>query len=79
LNAKKILTTHRKELDRLANALLEYETLDLEEIKIVLNGGDIISYMKQKEAREQKLKQEAIAAQIQADHDEWLPNPAPTK
>jgi cell division protease FtsH len=36
--AKNILTEHRIEVDRLANALLEYEMLDREEIMKVING-----------------------------------------
>ena len=36
--AQKILTERRKELDLLANALVEYEVLNLEEIQKVLKG-----------------------------------------
>lgn len=36
--AKRILHTHKKELDRLAKALLEYETLTGDEIKEVIKG-----------------------------------------
>ena len=36
--ATKLLRDHRKELDTLANALVEYEVLNLEEIKRVLKG-----------------------------------------
>jgi ATP-dependent metalloprotease len=39
--AKKILMEHREELDRLANALVEYETLDYQEIKDALAGKPI--------------------------------------
>lgn len=39
--AKEILSTHRDELDRLAKALVEYETLTYEEIVDVLNGKPI--------------------------------------
>jgi cell division protease FtsH len=39
--AKTLLNKHRKDLDTLANALLEYETLSGDEIKIVLEGGSI--------------------------------------
>ena len=36
--AVEILNTHRKELDMVANALVEYETLTLDEMKKVLKG-----------------------------------------
>ena len=36
--AMEILTTHREELDVLAKALVEYETLSLDEMKKVLKG-----------------------------------------
>jgi len=36
--AKKLLCSKRRELDRLAAALLEHETLTTEEIKLVING-----------------------------------------
>jgi ATP-dependent metalloprotease len=39
--AKHILLTHREELDRLATALVEYETLTAEEIKDVMAGRPI--------------------------------------
>ncbi|OBZ83759.1 ATP-dependent zinc metalloprotease YME1 [Choanephora cucurbitarum] len=39
--AKQILIEHREELDRLANALVEYETLDYQEIMDVLAGKPI--------------------------------------
>ena len=39
--AKVVLTEHRDELETLAKALLEYETLSGDEIKTVLEGGSI--------------------------------------
>lgn len=36
--AKKLLTTHEDELHKLASALVEYETLTLDEVKKVLAG-----------------------------------------
>ena len=39
--AKQVLTEHRDELETLAKALLEYETLSGDEIKTVLAGGSI--------------------------------------
>ena len=39
--AKTVLTEHRDELETLAKALLEFETLSGEEIKTILAGGSI--------------------------------------
>ncbi|MEQ7873530.1 ATP-dependent zinc metalloprotease FtsH [Sphingomonas sp. ASV193] len=39
--AKKVLTDHRDQLEKLAQALLEYETLTGEEIKALMDGGTI--------------------------------------
>ena len=39
--AKTVLTEHEDELHRLANALLEYETLSGDEIKTIMDGGAI--------------------------------------
>ncbi len=39
--AKKILTDHEDQLHRIANGLLEYETLNGDEIKILMEGGDL--------------------------------------
>ena len=39
--AKHLLEEHGDELETLAQALLEYETLSGDEIKVVLNGGSI--------------------------------------
>jgi cell division protease FtsH len=40
--ATKILKKHNVELERLAQGLLEYETLDGEEIKIIVEGGTLL-------------------------------------
>ena len=39
--AKLLLTEHRGELETLAKALLEYETLSGDEIKVIIDGGNI--------------------------------------
>jgi cell division protease FtsH len=39
--AKTVLTENRQQLEVLAKALLEYETLSGDEIKVVLEGGEI--------------------------------------
>jgi len=39
--ATSILTEHRKELEQIAEALLEYETIDGDDIDVVLRGGKI--------------------------------------
>jgi hypothetical protein len=41
LRAKSILQKHQKEWERLAEALLEYETLDVEEVRTVISGQPI--------------------------------------
>lgn len=43
---KKILTERRKELDLLAQALVDYETLDKEEVKKVIKGETLTDRMK---------------------------------
>ena len=40
--ATKILKKHNVEMERLAQGLLEYETLDGEEIKIIVEGGTLV-------------------------------------
>lgn len=44
LRAKKLLNKHKRELDRLAKALLEHETLTVDEIKLVIRGKEIPPY-----------------------------------
>jgi ATP-dependent metalloprotease len=40
-NARKLLLSKRKELDLLAKALVQYETLETSEVDIVLRGGKL--------------------------------------
>jgi ATP-dependent metalloprotease len=44
--ATNILTTYRKELDLLANALMEYESLNLEEMRKVIAGEKLTDKLK---------------------------------
>ncbi|KAJ1556796.1 hypothetical protein HK405_001792, partial [Cladochytrium tenue] len=39
--ARKTLTEHREELERLADALVEYETLTLDEVRAAIAGEDV--------------------------------------
>ena len=39
--AKGLLTEHREVLDRISQALLEYETLDGDDIQVLVSGGEI--------------------------------------
>ncbi len=41
-DAEKILKKHKKELERLAQGLLEFETLDGNEVKIIAEGGTLV-------------------------------------
>ncbi|KAJ3196206.1 hypothetical protein HK101_009769 [Irineochytrium annulatum] len=42
--AVSLLNQHKEELHRLASALIEYETLTLEEVQLVIKGGDLTKY-----------------------------------
>lgn len=44
--AKKILTTHRDALERLTQALLEYETIDGNEVEMLVNGAAVSEIQK---------------------------------
>ncbi len=50
-DAEKILKTHSAQLESVAQALLEYETLSGDEIKVIMEGGTIVR--KDEEAAEQ--------------------------
>lgn len=50
--AKKVLTTHHSEMTLIAEALLEYETLDADEIKLLLETHSL-SKLKAKKQKEQ--------------------------
>lgn len=42
-DVRKLLTDNRKELDRLAKALVEYETLDKSEVEKVIRGEKLVN------------------------------------
>ncbi len=50
-NARKVLTEHEKQLHAVAEALLERETLDGEDVKILLNGGTLPALKKKPEPK----------------------------
>lgn len=54
--AKKMLITHKAQLTALANALLEYETLNEEEVRLAFEGKDLKSYKDAKREEEELLK-----------------------
>jgi cell division protease FtsH len=57
--AKEVINAHRVELERIAEALMEYETLTAEQIQKVVNGESI--------AEEFAYKKEAAPAETPAD------------
>jgi ATP-dependent metalloprotease len=63
--AQRVLSTHKDELHTLANALLKYETLSLEEIQRVLKGEEL-HYKAAEKAQEleaqRKIEEERIAS-----------------
>ena len=48
--AWEIISAHRTELESIANALMEYETLTAEQIQKIVNGVSIASEFENKEA-----------------------------
>jgi cell division protease FtsH len=61
--AKEVLTEHREQLDRLTNALLEFETLDGEEVDWIMVGRDIRELRGNREAHwKHRAQQDAAAA-----------------
>jgi cell division protease FtsH len=71
--AKQILTEHRDEVERLANALLEHELLDAEEIKQVIRGDILASTKKTRSLTARAPRQEAGA---QPNGPAPVPDPA---
>lgn len=60
--AKKVLTDHRDALDRLAAALLEFETIDSHEVDMLVNGAA----MKEIEKIRNNRKDGGLAAEVEA-------------
>jgi cell division protease FtsH len=75
--AKRLLTEHREALDKLAQALLERETLDAEDVDAVVAGRDLTDkpkmVMPTYADRERQAKEKRRAASIFG-----APKPAPS-
>ena len=67
--AKQLLKTHKNELDLLAKALLQYDTLSLNEIQQVVKGVDIKELKEQQKIEEEqlRLKEEELLALSQEE------------
>ena len=39
--AKDLISTHKQSLDNIAQALLKYETLDADDVQLILDGGTL--------------------------------------
>ena len=64
--ARSILTEHEQQLHDIAEALLERETLDAEDVKILLNGGNLPPIKKKPERKKTGDKTEP-ASPVEAD------------
>ncbi len=60
--AKKILTGHEEELHRVASALLERESLDADDIKILLNNGTLPPIKKRNNNKQEKQADDRAAS-----------------
>jgi len=72
--ALKILTEHRKELEQIAEALLEYETLDGDDIDTLLRGGKL-----ERPVAAVARKQAATAAAAESEDSRKRPGIIPPK
>ena len=59
--ARGIIQDHREELDRIAAALLEYETLDGEEVDWLIAGRDVGELRSNRKTRERQAQEESAA------------------
>ena len=73
--AKEIVQTHRDQLDRIAEALLEYETLDGSEIDCILEGRSVDELRSSRKKRERHAQEEQ--ANEAADPDTGKPAEPP--
>lgn len=54
--ARKVLTENKRQLELLAKALLEYETLTLHEVELVISGQDIKPLIEKRKEEEEQLR-----------------------
>ena len=77
--AKELVTSNRDKVEAIAQALLKYETLDAEEVKTILAGGDLtratvselIEVERKKAADEEKLKEAEKTEQEAKPEDDF--------
>jgi cell division protease FtsH len=60
--AKKILSDHREKLEMITRALLEHETIDGEEVEMIINGRTLIEINERRVANKAKIDKENIEA-----------------
>ncbi len=78
--AKKVLSENKRQLELLAKALLEHETLTLKEVELVISGQDIKPLIEnRKEVEEQLRLSEKEELQLIADANEAQQQPVATK
>jgi cell division protease FtsH len=79
--AMKILTEHRKELELISEALLEYETLDGDDIDTLLRGGKldrpVSAVVKQRKAKAEEKEEDARRPLLPPISSKKDPSPEP--